>query len=76
MYIAYFAGKVKDKIWSRSKFEVNPSLKMRNPVQEAIDAAKPSEPKKQEFNVRDGILLIFHGSPFTGITCLRRRSYI
>lgn len=52
-------------IWSKQKFEVNINLKSRNPVEEAIEATKPPTPKKHENDVRDGILLIFHGSPYS-----------
>lgn len=54
-------------IWSNTKkLDVHPSLKARNPVDEAIQDAKPPTTTMTENNIRDCAILIFHGSPSSG----------
>lgn len=62
----YVKKKTDEIIWSKQKIEFSDALKNRNPIMEAIEASKPPPLEEEANDVRDGLLLIFHGSPFSG----------
>lgn len=62
-----FLETIQDVIWSNKfKLDVSPELKNMDPVEEALEMAKPPPSLPQKNEVRDGIVFIFHGSPFSG----------